>query len=149
MKIHFIVLILITLAGCSDIPDQRLALNTELESKLSKLQTVRLVRNPNIFSIECRWFEPGTDIGYYLLSGDGKLTDDYAMWKCANELKYLPCPSMTIESDKSEAIISVNSGDKSQYSKEQVQRCATAAIKHAPTEMTATSDDVANRDSWN
>lgn len=134
------------LNGCTDIPEQTMTLDADLNEKLNKVQSVHLIPNPKLFTTKCRFFD-GTR-GYYVVSGQNNLSDDYAMWKCASEIRHLKCPDLKVTSVNGQALIQVGEGSMTDYSKDQVLHCAREAVRHAVTELLPTSDEVANRASW-
>lgn len=138
------------LLGCSytDIPESSITLDAELSAKLSSLKSVRIVVNPMMFESECYEDVYLLLPRYYLLSGKNDLSDDYAMWKCAPEMESMSCPSLTVSSADGQALIRVEKGFKSDFSKEHVVRCATEAVRLAETDLLPTSKEVVNRDSW-
>jgi hypothetical protein len=106
-----------------------------------------VIRNPALFTIECKTFEAG-QTGYYLLSGDKNFQDDYAKWKCAYEMKFLKCPDFNIIPSDGKALINITRGSVEDYSKASLESCVVNSITNAPTELKPTSQDVKNRDSW-
>lgn len=146
MKKFLLPILASLLVGCTDIPEQTITLDAALNEKLKKVQSVHLIPNPKLFTTKCRFFD-GTR-GYYVVSGQNKLSDDYAMWKCASEIRHLKCPDLTVTSINGQALIQVGEGSQTDYSKDQVLHCAQEAVRHAVTELRPTSDEVANRDTW-
>lgn len=146
MKTCLLPIVAVLLVGCTDIPEQTITLDADLNEKLSKVQSVHLIPNPKLFTTKCRFFDGAR--GYYVISGQNDLSDDYAMWKCASEIRHLKCPDLTVTSVDGQALIQVSDGSQSDYSKDQVLHCAQEAVRHAVTELRPTSDDVANRASW-
>lgn len=146
MKQFLLPIASLLLIGCSDIPEQTITLDAELSAKLSKIQSVHLIPNPKLFTTECRFFDGGR--GYYLLSGTSKMSDDFAMWTCASEIRNLVCPDLTVTNTNGPALIKVNEGSMSDYSKEQVLNCAQEAVRYAATGLRPTSDEVSNKASW-
>lgn len=140
------------LIGCSytDIPEHSITLDSDLSAKLSSVKSVRIVVNPMMFESDCYAdaFLLERQRRYYLLSGQNELSDDYAMWKCAPEIENLECPNLTVSSADGQALIRVEKGFKSDFSKEHVVRCATEAVRAAVINLRPTSKEVVNRDSW-
>lgn len=150
MKKFLILTIAALLTGCSytDIPEHSITLDSDLSAKLSSVKSVRIVVNPIMFESDCYADAYLLEKRYYLLSGPNELSDDYAMWKCAPEMESLECPNLTVSSANGQALIRVEKGFKSDFSKDHVVRCATEAVRHAVTELRPTSKEVVNRDSW-
>lgn len=146
---YLITILLVVSCGDVDIPDTRVKLSGDKLTKLNNLGSVELIRNSQWFSTECKIFEAGKT-GYYIISGGDKLSDDYAKWKCATELKLLKCPDFIVNpiNDEKLALVSVKRGKVTEYSKYDLELCVNYAIEYAPTELRPTSEKVANRDSW-
>lgn len=140
---------LLFVIGCSDnlIPDQDIEISPRLLTKLEQLNAVQLVRNPIMYTTECRFFEAG-ETGYYLISDNNSLNDDYAKWKCASELKYNKCPDFYVTPRNGLASIHVTRGSIEDYSIYDLERCIINAIEYAPEESIPTSKEVFNRESW-
>lgn len=138
------------LIGCSytDIPETSITLDADLAAKLSSVKSVRIVVNPMMFESDCYKDSHLLRQRYYLLSGNNELSDDYAMWKCAPEMDSLDCPSLTVSSADGQALIRVEKGFKSNFSKDHVVRCATEAVRAAVINLRPTSKEVVNKDSW-
>lgn len=146
MKTCLLPIVAVLLVGCTDIPEQTITLDPDLNAKLSRVQSVHLIPNPKLFTTKCRFFDGAR--GYYVISGQNDLSDDYAMWKCASEIRHLKCPDLTVTNVNGQALIQVGDGSQSDYSKDQVLHCAREAVRYAVTELRPTSDEVANRASW-
>lgn len=136
------------LFGCGEIPPVSLQVEQFLHDKVRQLGSIELRKNMDIFAMNCRGNgQPGSN-GYYILSGGTKLTDDYAMWDCPSGLMYERCPDMSIMLQNDTVTVTVLNGDKDEFSKARVEECAVLAIQYAPKKMQATSEQVANRHSW-
>ena len=140
---------LLLVGGCSDnlIPDQDIKISPRLLTKLEQLNAVELMRNPVMYTTKCRFFEAG-ETGYYLISDNNSLNDDYAKWKCASELKYHKCPDFNVTPRNGLASVHVTRGSTEDYSIHDLERCIVNAIEYAPEESIPTSEEVSNRDSW-
>lgn len=149
MNKNLIVSSLFLLTACSDsnIPDQDIEINWMLQSKLVTLNSVQLFKNPNPLTIQCEPFKPFMT-GYYLISDNGKLSSDYAKWKCATELEHLKCPDLYILPKNGLASVHVTRGSIDEYSKADLNQCVVSAIQYAPEESMPTSKEVYNRNSW-
>lgn len=136
------------LVGCDEIPPLSLQVAPFLYEKVRAVGSIELLKNTDIFAMSCRGNgQPGSN-GYYILSGGTKLTDDYAMWDCPSGLVYERCPDLSITLHKDSVIVTVLKGDKDEFSKGRVEECAVLAIQYAPQKMQPTSEQVANRRSW-
>lgn len=136
------------LFGCGEIPPVSMQVEQFLHDKVRQLGSVELRKNTDIFAMNYRGNgQPGSN-GYYILSGGTKLTDDYAMWDCPSGLLYERCPDLSIMLQNDTVTVTVLNGDKDEFSKGRVEECAVLAIQYAPQKMQPTSEQVANRHSW-
>lgn len=150
MRRLFVLSLLVWLAGCADsIPDYTFQLNDKQEEKLNLLGSIE-VYQASFFDMKCGIHDrnlPGST-GYYILSSNTSMMDDYAMWGCGGiEFAYLNCPSMTLTIKSSNVYVQASGGTVDDYSFNDIEHCTYAAIDKAPMVTRATRESVVNRDS--
>lgn len=146
----FSIVICLVLVGCDGISDLTLKIEPKKLDTLKSLEPIEVKRanSVSIFDIRCQNRNKIGSTGYYLTSKGTNLNDKKAIWKCAVEMEFMNCPSMTLISVNKEVVATKIDGSQSDYSKSDVEKCILKAIEVAPTESRPTSESAANEESW-
>lgn len=124
----------------NSIPLIQMDLTQNEKAKLNSIGSVKLSK-AGYLNIDCKIYN-SYEYSYVMVSSGTKRTDDYAKWSCGYNLKHIDCPEIDVKIVGDHAEIDAGLTSKGDYSLGQVKECAALTIKHAPTELRPTSEDV-------
>lgn len=124
----------------NSIPLIQMNLTQDEKAKLTSIGSVKLSK-AGYLNINCKIYN-SYEYSYVMVSSGTKRTEKYAKWSCGHTLKHVDCPEIDVKIVNGHAEIDAGLTQKEDYSLGQVKKCAALAIRHAPTELRPTSDDV-------